>query len=76
MHLSIGNRSSGEEGVAVIHHALDQGNALIDTASCYCKDDSDSIAEWLESLAVSFTTQEVEQIDRVLPQQLRTKVKA
>ncbi len=41
LHLSHGERPSQEEAVAVIHHALDQGITLIDTADCYCRDDSD-----------------------------------
>jgi aryl-alcohol dehydrogenase-like predicted oxidoreductase len=41
LHLSFGERPSQEEAVAVLHQALDQGITLIDTADCYCQDDSD-----------------------------------
>jgi aryl-alcohol dehydrogenase-like predicted oxidoreductase len=41
MHLSIKDRPSEEQGIRVIHAALDAGVTLIDTADVYCLDDSD-----------------------------------
>jgi aryl-alcohol dehydrogenase-like predicted oxidoreductase len=41
MHLSIQDRPSEEQGVRVIHAALEAGVTLIDTADVYCLDDSD-----------------------------------
>lgn len=41
MPLSLDQRPSEEEAIAVIHAALDQGVTLIDTADSYCKDESD-----------------------------------
>jgi aryl-alcohol dehydrogenase-like predicted oxidoreductase len=41
MHLSIQGRPSDEQGIRVIHAALDAGVTLIDTADVYCLDDGD-----------------------------------
>jgi aryl-alcohol dehydrogenase-like predicted oxidoreductase len=41
MHLSIQDRPPDEQGVRVIHAALDAGVTLIDTADVYCLDDRD-----------------------------------
>jgi aryl-alcohol dehydrogenase-like predicted oxidoreductase len=41
MHLSIQDRPPEEQGVRVIHAALDAGVTLIDTADVYCLDDRD-----------------------------------
>ncbi len=41
MHLSIEGRPSVEQGLAVIHAALDAGMTLIDTADVYCLDHTD-----------------------------------
>lgn len=41
MHLSIQDRPSEEQGIRVIHAALDAGVTLIDTADVYCLDDDD-----------------------------------
>jgi aryl-alcohol dehydrogenase-like predicted oxidoreductase len=41
MHLSIQDRPPEEQGIRVIHAALDAGVTLIDTADVYCLDDSD-----------------------------------
>jgi aryl-alcohol dehydrogenase-like predicted oxidoreductase len=41
MHLSIQERPSEEQGIRVIHAALDGGVTLIDTADVYCLDESD-----------------------------------
>ena len=41
MHLSIPDRPSDEQGIRVIHAALDAGVTLIDTADVYCLDDGD-----------------------------------
>jgi aryl-alcohol dehydrogenase-like predicted oxidoreductase len=41
MHLSIQERPSEEQGIRVIHAALDAGVTLIDTADVYCLDDSE-----------------------------------
>jgi aryl-alcohol dehydrogenase-like predicted oxidoreductase len=41
MHLSIQERPPEEQGVRVIHAALDAGVTLIDTANVYCLDDSE-----------------------------------
>lgn len=41
MHLSIQGRPPAEQGVAVIHAALDTGVTLIDTADVYCLDQGD-----------------------------------
>jgi len=41
MHLSIQERPPEEQGVRVIHAALDAGITLIDTADVYCLDDRD-----------------------------------
>ncbi len=41
MNLSIANRPSQEDAIAVVHAALDAGITLIDTADVYCLDDSD-----------------------------------
>jgi aryl-alcohol dehydrogenase-like predicted oxidoreductase len=41
MHLSIQERPSEEQGIRVIHAALDAGVTLIDTADAYCLDDSE-----------------------------------
>lgn len=41
MHLSIKDRPPEEQGVRVIHAALDAGVTLIDTADVYCLDDKD-----------------------------------
>jgi aryl-alcohol dehydrogenase-like predicted oxidoreductase len=41
MHLSIQDRPSEEQGIHVIHAALDAGVTLIDTADVYCLDDGD-----------------------------------
>ena len=41
MHLSIQDRPSEEQGLRVLHAALDAGVTLIDTADVYCLDDND-----------------------------------
>lgn len=41
MNLSIANRPSERESIAVIHAALDAGITLFDTADVYCLDDSE-----------------------------------
>ena len=41
MHLSIKDRPSEEQGIRVIHAALEAGVTLIDTADVYCLDDSE-----------------------------------
>jgi aryl-alcohol dehydrogenase-like predicted oxidoreductase len=41
MHLSIQDRPSEEQGIRVIHAALDAGVTLIDTAHVYCLDDKE-----------------------------------
>jgi aryl-alcohol dehydrogenase-like predicted oxidoreductase len=41
MHLSIQDRPPEEQGIRVIHAALDGGITLIDTADVYCLDDSE-----------------------------------
>jgi aryl-alcohol dehydrogenase-like predicted oxidoreductase len=41
MHLSIQERPPEEQGIRVIHAALDAGVTLIDTADVYCLDDGD-----------------------------------
>lgn len=41
MHLSIQERPSEEQGIRVIHAALDAGVTLIDTADVYCLDDNE-----------------------------------
>jgi aryl-alcohol dehydrogenase-like predicted oxidoreductase len=41
MHLSIRDRPPEEQGIRVIHNALDAGVTLIDTADVYCLDDSE-----------------------------------
>ncbi len=41
MHLSIQDRPSEEQGIRVIHAALDAGVTLIDTADVYCLDDNE-----------------------------------
>lgn len=41
MRLSIGDRPSEDQAIAVIHHALQQGVTLIDTADSYCRDEAD-----------------------------------
>jgi aryl-alcohol dehydrogenase-like predicted oxidoreductase len=41
MHLSIHDRPSEEQGIRVIHAALDAGVTLIDTADVYCLDDNE-----------------------------------
>ena len=41
MPMSLSNRPSEEEGIAVIHRALALGVTLIDTADSYCQDESD-----------------------------------
>jgi aryl-alcohol dehydrogenase-like predicted oxidoreductase len=41
MHLSIQDRPPEEQGIRVIHAALDAGITLIDTADVYCLDDQD-----------------------------------
>lgn len=41
MRLSIHDRPPEEQAIAVIHHALQQGVTLIDTADSYCQDESD-----------------------------------
>jgi aryl-alcohol dehydrogenase-like predicted oxidoreductase len=41
MPLSLDGRPSEEKSIAVIHHALDLGVTLIDTADAYCLDESD-----------------------------------
>jgi aryl-alcohol dehydrogenase-like predicted oxidoreductase len=41
MYLSIQERPSEEQGIRVIHAALDAGVTLIDTADVYCLDDSE-----------------------------------
>lgn len=41
MPLSIQNRPSESQGIAVIHRALDLGITFIDTADSYCLDESD-----------------------------------
>jgi aryl-alcohol dehydrogenase-like predicted oxidoreductase len=41
MHLSIKDRPPEEQGIRVIHAALDAGVTLIDTADVYCLDDKD-----------------------------------
>ena len=41
MHLSIQDRPQEEQGIRVIHAALDAGVTLIDTADVYCMDDHD-----------------------------------
>jgi aryl-alcohol dehydrogenase-like predicted oxidoreductase len=41
MHLSIQDRPTEEQGIRVIHAALDAGATLIDTADVYCLNDRD-----------------------------------
>lgn len=41
MPLSLSDRPSESDAIAVIHQALDLGVTLIDTADAYCKDESD-----------------------------------
>src|SRR6476661_7904174 len=41
MHLSIQDRPPAEQGIRVIHAALDAGVTLIDTADVYCLDEND-----------------------------------
>jgi aryl-alcohol dehydrogenase-like predicted oxidoreductase len=41
MHLSIQDRPSEEQGIRVIHAAVDAGVTLIDTADVYCLDDNE-----------------------------------
>ena len=41
MHLSIQERPSEEQGIRVIHAAVDAGVTLIDTADVYCLDDNE-----------------------------------
>lgn len=41
MHLSLNDRPSQEDAIALIHKALDLGVTLIDTADSYCLDESD-----------------------------------
>src|SRR5262245_20350202 len=41
MHLSLQDRPSDEQGIRVIHAALDAGVTFIDTANVYCLDDHD-----------------------------------
>ena len=41
MPLSIKDRPSEKEGIAVIHAALDEGTVFFDTADVYCMDNSD-----------------------------------
>src|ERR671911_2979066 len=41
MHLSIQDRPPEDQGIRVIHAALDAGVTLIDTADVYCLDDKD-----------------------------------
>jgi aryl-alcohol dehydrogenase-like predicted oxidoreductase len=41
MHLSIQDRPPEEQGIGVIHAALDAGVTLIDTADVYCLDEAD-----------------------------------
>jgi aryl-alcohol dehydrogenase-like predicted oxidoreductase len=41
MHLSIQDRPSEDQGIRVIHAALDAGVTFIDTADVYCLDDRD-----------------------------------
>jgi aryl-alcohol dehydrogenase-like predicted oxidoreductase len=41
MHLSIQDRPPDEQGIRVIHAALDAGVTLIDTADVYCLDEND-----------------------------------
>jgi aryl-alcohol dehydrogenase-like predicted oxidoreductase len=41
MHLSIQDRPPAEQGIRVLHAALDAGITLIDTADVYCLDDSE-----------------------------------
>jgi aryl-alcohol dehydrogenase-like predicted oxidoreductase len=41
MHLSIQDRPPAEQGIRVIHAALDAGVTLIDTADVYCLDNQD-----------------------------------
>jgi aryl-alcohol dehydrogenase-like predicted oxidoreductase len=41
MHLSIQDRPSEEQGIRVIHAALEAGVTLIDTADVYCLDDNE-----------------------------------
>ena len=41
MHLSIQDRPSEDQGVRVIHAAIDAGVTLIDTADVYCLDEND-----------------------------------
>jgi aryl-alcohol dehydrogenase-like predicted oxidoreductase len=41
LHLSLPPRPSPEDAVKVIHHALDRGIALLDTADSYCANESD-----------------------------------
>lgn len=41
MPLSLSNRPSEADAIAVIHRALDLGITLIDTADSYCQDESD-----------------------------------
>jgi aryl-alcohol dehydrogenase-like predicted oxidoreductase len=41
MHLSIQDRPSEEQGIRVIHAALDAGVTFIDTADVYCMDEKD-----------------------------------
>ena len=41
MHLSIQDRPPEDQGIRVIHAALDAGVTLIDTADVYCQDEAD-----------------------------------
>jgi aryl-alcohol dehydrogenase-like predicted oxidoreductase len=41
MHLSLEDRPSDQQGIRVIHAALDAGITFIDTANVYCLDDHD-----------------------------------
>lgn len=41
MHLSLESRPPEEQGIRVIHAALDAGMTLIDTADVYCRDSGD-----------------------------------
>ncbi len=41
MHLSLEGRPPEDNGIAIVHRALDLGVSLIDTADAYCRDDDD-----------------------------------
>jgi pyridoxine 4-dehydrogenase len=41
MHLSLAGRPARDDAIAVLHHVLDQGVTLIDTADSYCTNEAD-----------------------------------